>query len=268
MQKEIILIRSVNPIVFLSFFSKAGELPAAGLYSLSHFLMLLFSALGTTAALICTAKAAKAYSRRIVRILTLLLWILEIAKILFNLQTGQAQNPNSWIPLYYCSLVLYAGLLSSLCRGRLQHTGDVFLATGSIVGGTAFLIMPLTSLSLYPALHFISFHSFILHSLMVYMGLMLLISGSVRLTRHDIFYYAPLVLVMCAAALIANHFLDANLMFVSKNYPGTFIEILYHLFPGAWFPIVMSLGQATLPFYIVYGIFRLFEKKQATPHQL
>ena len=251
------------PIVFLSFFSKAGELPAAGLYSLSHLLLLLLSICGITAALICTVKTAKIHARRIVRIFTLVLWILEIAKILFNFQTGQAQNPNSWIPLYYCSLVLYAGLLSSLFRGKLQHTGDVFLATGSIVGGTAFLIMPLTSISVYPAFHFISFHSFILHSLMVYMGLMLLLSGSVRLTRRDIFYYAPLVLIMCAAALIANHFLDANLMFLSKNYPGTFIEILYRIFPGAWFPIIMSLGQAILPFYIVYGVLCLFQKRKA-----
>ena len=40
-------------------------------------------------------------------------------------------------------------------------------------------------------------------------------------------------------------------MFVSKNYPNTPVELVYNL-SGKLFPIVMILGQATIPFYLIY----------------
>ena len=49
-------------------------------------------------------------------------------------------------------------------------------------------------------------------------------------------------------------------MFISQNYPGTFIEIIYNL-SGKLFPIVMVALQATLPFYIVYGIYKKINDK-------
>ena len=240
----------------LSFFAAPGAAPAAGLYSPAHIIMLLIAACCVAAALYFTARIpadkASLIMRRIIRCLTAVLWVLEICKIVFNLMIGNADNPNSYIPLYFCSIVLYAGLMSSLGRGKLQRAGDVFLATGSVVGGLVFLIVPLTSLTVYPAIHFISFHSFILHSVMVYMGLALLITGSIRLGLRDIIGYAATVLTVCAAALVINLCCGSNLMFISQNYPSSPIELIYNLFPGVWFTAVMILGQCTLPFLAVY----------------
>ena len=42
-------------------------------------------------------------------------------------------------------------------------------------------------------------------------------------------------------------------MFISQNFPGMPIEILYNA-TGKYYTLVASLGQMTLPFYIVYGI--------------
>jgi len=48
-------------------------------------------------------------------------------------------------------------------------------------------------------------------------------------------------------------------MFISKDFPGTPIHIIYK-FTGPLFTFVMSVGQMTLPFYIVYGITKLINK--------
>ena len=39
-------------------------------------------------------------------------------------------------------------------------------------------------------------------------------------------------------------------MFISKNFPNTPIEIIYNC-TGDLFPVIMTLGQAILPFYII-----------------
>ena len=48
-------------------------------------------------------------------------------------------------------------------------------------------------------------------------------------------------------------------MFISQNFPGMPIEIIYYA-TGRFFTLVMSVGQMILPFYIIYGIIKLTEK--------
>ena len=69
-------------------------------------------------------------------------------------------------------MLIYAGLLSSFGKGKVRRIGDVFLATGSIVGGIVFVLFPTTSIPSYPIFHFISLHSFFFHGTMIYLGLL------------------------------------------------------------------------------------------------
>ena len=50
-------------------------------------------------------------------------------------------------------------------------------------------------------------------------------------------------------------------MFISQNFPGMPIEIIYNA-TGRFFTLVMSIAQMTLPFYIVYDVIKLVNKKQ------
>ena len=166
---------------------------------------------------------------------------------------------NKYVPLYFCSLMLYAGILSGFCRGKLKRTGDVFLATGGIVAGLVYLIIPITSLTLYPVIHFITIYSFILHGTMVYIGLLMLITCYIELEKKDIIYYSSMIVIISTLAYVVNMFCDSNLMFISKDYPGTFIEIIYK-YTGKLFTLFMVVSQATLPFYAVLGIYNIFNK--------
>lgn len=237
------------------FFAKPGLYEACGLFSIGHIFLLLLTILGIYLAL----KYIKLDEKRIlqtIRILTVVAWILEIIKIIFNFKIGNGHNLNTFVPLYFCSLLLYAGLMSGFGKGVIKHTGDVFLMTGGLVGGIIFLIMPTTSLPNYPMFHFLSIHSFLYHGLMIYISLIMYKTHYLVLDKKDIKYYANLVLVICIIAYIINTIYGSNLMFISQDFPGHPLSYLYHL-AGPLFTIIMIISQMTLPFYVVYGISKL-----------
>ena len=234
-------------------FSKPGEYEACGMFTEGHIKLLIITIIGIIVALKNTTNKTKEEVKRIIKKCTIVMCFLEIIAIIFKLLTGDPKNLNNYVPLYYCSLLLYAGLLSSFAKGELKRIGDVFLATGGIIGGIVFLIFPTTSLPAYPTLHFVSLHSFLFHGIMVYLGLLINITHYIELEGRDIKYYALLVGILCVLAYIVNRIYGSNLMFISQNFPGMPIEILYN-FAGKYYTLVASLGQMTLPFYIVYGI--------------
>jgi len=241
------------------FFSKAGVYEAAGLYSIGHFVLFIITIIGVIIALNLTKTKKHEEIRKIIQIIAIFLWVLEIIKILFNIAIGNERNPNTFIPLYYCSIILYATMFSGFSEGWLKHTGDVFIATGGIVGGIAFICCPTTSLPMYPAFHYISIQSFVFHGIMIYLGILLNVTEYIKLEKNDIKYYFSLVGIICVISLLYNNVADSNLMFVSKNYPGTPIEIIYNI-TGKTFTAWMIAIQCTIPFYIIMGIKELSNK--------
>ncbi len=248
------------------FFSAPYEYPPSGIYSVGHLILFALTVLGVTLALYASRRMSAPLVRRTVRVLTVLLWVMEIAKILFVLLGTGSRNPNDFVPLYYCSLSLYAGALSSCNCTRLRAVGDCFIATAGLVGGAVFLLFPTSTLPYYPVWHFLSLHSFFLHGCMVYLGLLLLLRGTYRPVWRDVRYPALLISVMCALALIFNTVYDritgtavANLMFLSKDTPGTPLAIVYRV-TGRFFTAFMWLVQAVCPFLLVCGGYMLVVK--------
>ena len=235
------------------FLAKPGEYEPCGMYTIGHLILLLITVIGILIALKFTKHNNKEQILKKIRIITIFLWVLEIIKIVFNLMVGNASNPNTYIPLYFCSMILYAGILSGFCKGKLKHVGDVFIATGAMIAGIIFLLSPNTSLTMYPIFHYISIQSFILHGAMVYLGILVNITKYIDVKGIDIIYYAGLMLIISVIAYVFNIIYDSNLMFISNNFPGTPIEILYNI-SGRLFTPIMIILQATGPFYVVYVI--------------
>ena len=104
-------------------------------------------------------------------------------------------------------------------------------------------------------------HSFLFHGTMIYLGLLIDITKYIELQASDIKYFATLVGIVCVLASFINKKFGSNLMFISQNFPGMPIEIIYNA-TGKFYTLVMSLAQMTLPFYVVYGIIKLVNKKQ------
>ena len=99
------------------FFSKPGEYEPCGMFSVGHFILLVLALSIVGIALSNTKNISKEKVKEIIKKSTIVLWILEIIKIIFNFAIGNWKNPNNYIPLYYCSIILYAGLLSGWGKG-------------------------------------------------------------------------------------------------------------------------------------------------------
>lgn len=229
------------------FFSKPGAYEAVGLFGWEHLLLFVLTITFVVIAVKKTKISNKEQITKIIRELTVLIWVLEIIKIIFNLLAGNAHNVNTYIPLYYCSLLLYAGLFSGFAKGKLNKMGDIFLAVGSLVAGICFLILPTTSLVSYPLWHFISIHSFFYHGVMIYLGIIVNKYNYVKVECKDIKYYMCLILIVCFFAYLVNSICDSNLMFISKDFAP--ISFLYNA-TGSLFTLVMIIIQATIPFYL------------------
>lgn len=239
-------------------FASPGEYEPCGLFTTDHFKLIIVTMLGIIIALNKTVHKTKEEVKEIIKKCTKLVWGLEVIIISFKLATGDIRNLNNYVPLYYCSLLLYAGGLSSFAKDKLKQVGDVFLATGGIVGGLVFIIMPTTSLPQYPMWHIVSLHSFLFHGIMVYLGILINLTGYIELKLSDIKYYASLVGIVCILAFIINNIFGSNLMFISQNFPGTPLETIYN-FTGKFYTLVVSIVQMVLPFYFIYGILKIKE---------
>lgn len=238
-------------------FTRPGEIQACGMFSLEHLILFSITILAIMVALHFTRNIKKCNIKKIIIYLTIILWILEIIKIVYNVKNNN--GPNSYIPLYYCSILLYAGIFSGYAKGYLKIIGDIFIATGGIIGGLVFLIFPSTSLVTYPMLHFISIHSFIFHGIMVYLGILVNITNYVVIKKQDIKYYASIILIISLIAYIINQKLGTNLMFISENFQNIIVGFIYKT-TGKFFTITMILLQAIIPFYIIYFIRKIYNK--------
>lgn len=233
-------------------FADVGKYNACGLFTIGHFILMLCSIIGIRFGLKFTYLKSKESVHKIIKNLAIVLLVLEILRIAYSLTQYDLIDVNRYLPLYYCSLLLFSLFLSGYAKGKLKRLGDVFIATGAIVGGSVFLILPTTSLPTYPAFHFVSIHSFLYHSVMIYIGILVNITNYVTITKKDIIYYASLVGLICLVALGVNSVFDSNLMFISENFPGTPIEYLYNFLNNKFlFSFIMILAQITLPFYII-----------------
>lgn len=238
-------------------FSNIGDYEPCGIFTTDHFILIGITIICIFIALKFTSNKSKEEVHSIIKYITIIMCILEVIKISFNLHQNSLRDVNTYMPLYYCSILLYAGLLSSFGKGAFKRAGDVCLATGSIVGGIVFIIYPSTSLPMYPAFHFLSIHSFFFHGTMIYLGILINKTRYIELEIQDVKYFASVIGIMSIVALIINKLFNGNLMFISNNFPGTPIEILYDLTNGGiMYTLIMVLAQMTLPFYITYGIIK------------
>ena len=240
------------------FFAKPGIYEPCGIYNYRHIILAVIILVWVAIAVKLTEVTKKEDVRKIIKNLTITVWCLEIIKIIFLFSIGQGKI-NKVVPLYYCSLLLYSGLLSSFGKGIAKKMGDIFLATGGIIGGIVFIIFPTTSLPEYPAFHFISVHSFFFHGTMIYLGLIINKFKYVEVKLEDIKYYSSLIFIICMAAYVVNKAFGSNLMFISQDFPGMPISSVYNS-TGIFFTPIMILLQMTLPFLMVYGIMRLYKQ--------
>ena len=98
-------------------FAEPGKYEACGLFTKGHLNLIIITVIFIIIALKNTANKNKETVKKIIKKCTIVMWILEFIIILFKLFNSDPRNVNNYIPLYYCSMLLYAGLFSSFGKG-------------------------------------------------------------------------------------------------------------------------------------------------------
>lgn len=106
------------------FLAKPGQYDACGIFTIQHFILVSITVIGIIIALKLTVN--KCDVKKVIKRCTIFIWIFEFVIIAFKISVAGIKNVNNYVPLYYCSILLYAGILSSFGNGRLKRIGDVF----------------------------------------------------------------------------------------------------------------------------------------------
>lgn len=237
-------------------FKEAGINPPAGMFSWGHLILLVFFGILAFYFL----KMSRAWSRkkteRFFKIFSLLLLALEIIKIIWNVATYGVTivSLNRFIPLYYCSIFLYAFMLLSWTRGRLARASLVWMTYGGLIAAVAFLAYPSSSLLEYPFYHFLSIHSIFFHMSLVVICLMILRANLYTPSRKDFLPFVYFSLMFMGPAYLFNKIVGTNLMFLTSPVaiaPFTWLNNR----SSALFEFVMFYAQLFLPFIFTHWIF-------------
>lgn len=235
-----------------------------GIFTPWHFFSIGFFIILSILAIYFSRNLSQKKAKTILFAIAVCVTAMEIIKIAIRIYKGQSGD--SWIPLYFCSLFIFAIWLSFSKNKFLQNLGYSFMAFGGILGSVAFTIFPSTSLLIFPIWHPASLHSFFYHWLMFYSGVLIMMKSLYKPEIKHSLYYFVFISIACIVAYIINSQLGTNMMFISNPFG---MEILDRLFETSklLYRFLAYLAQSVLIFWagysIVYlAIFKNIKKKE------
>ena len=127
-------------------------------------------------------KISKEKVLTIVRIVGIFITLLYIGKTtwesIYDIKLSGSFN-TGLLPFDTCSIVMLACLIAGFGKGKIKKMAECWLTTGSIVGGIATMLY-LNAFKYYPFFSFGAFYSMIWHFLMVFIGLLLIVTNYVE----------------------------------------------------------------------------------------
>ena len=202
---------------FLDFSMAPGSKRALGLFSPLHILW-LFAALAAWF-LICRRYKRSSPARRIRmrRTVAGAALAIDLLRALLLMLAGEYDIGR--LPLHLCALAIYISFLHALRGGEL--TGQ-FLYAFCMPGAVCALLFP--DWSAYPAFHFMSVSSFVLHILLVGYTLMLVAGGDLRPDTRRAPVCLGIMLLIAVPVYIFDRLAETNYMFLNWPSPGSPLE--------------------------------------------
>ena len=148
----------------------------------AQYLYLFISIILITILLILFRKSSKEKILKIIRIVGIFLILFYIGKTLwesyYDIKINGSFN-KYLLPFDTCSIIMIACLIAGFSKGKIKKYAECWICTGSIVGGLATMVH-LNAFYYYPFLSFGGFYSMIWHFLMVFLGLLLIVTNYVE----------------------------------------------------------------------------------------
>lgn len=206
-----------------NFFTHKDFLPPAEQLPGTMFTPLHFVFAAAVLAAVIVAAVVVAKRKDSIRSVFAAVWatmvVLEIAKILWESFSGK-QIGIEWtgiLPLYPCSLYMYAMPFAIWGRGNVQKAACGYVCTVGLLGACINFFYPMTVLPIYSCISFAGMHTFIFHGAMLFTCLTMLISGYHRYTNvkswQQMFLASIPALIQSVPANIVNYTVGADYMF-------------------------------------------------------
>ncbi len=244
-------------LVIRFFYDNYKESQIPGIFSWEHFLFIGIFILLVGAGLYLCRGITEKQMKKLLFWIAVAVSVAEAVKI--TLRVVKGWEADTWVPLYYCSLFLYA---SWMCRSRvewLSRMGYAYITMGGILAACLFTLYPSTSLALYPAWHPSSLHSLFYHAVMAFVGLLVLTKKFYVPRAKDAILYGAFILTACVFGYFINEWVGSNCMFLHDAFKLPLLgDLLIYSHP--LYILVVVLAQASGMFWANFGLYKLFAK--------
>lgn len=234
--------------------------PAEGYMSWQHLLFVsVLCFIMAVAAIVMGLRARKLDLKsrnRVLIVSAVLVDAIEIFKIvIFSLRGNDPFSIFYNLPLFLCSIQLITIPLAAFSGGRIKEASLDFIAIFGVMGAFLGTYLAGNNYAVYPVLSIDNVASGLTHCISGFVSLYIMIAGMVTLKKRSIPVTLGILFSFCAAAYVANIFLDCNYMFLSRG-DGTPYDIAFNLVGGN--PVLYPLFVIFLfviyifAFYFVY----------------
>ena len=249
-----------NSFLFSLLNKTAWRMDAPALFGGFHIAVSLLTAAAALAAALFLARRVKACSRpdrMITRILSAAGWvlvILEIYKQLFLYFIVNCGTYDWWFfPFQLCSVPMYLCILLPSVKGSLRDAFFTFMGGYTFISAAAALVYPEDILRPYAAL---TVHGFVWHGLLLFISLLILLTGSAGTGARSLLRAAVLFAFLCVIAVLINIAVEPlmqNNDAIPHGWAAMFYMNPYHISPQ---PLVDSIQKtAGIPAgLILYGM--------------
>ena len=175
----------------------------------------------------------------------------------------RANDPMLWLyelPLFLCSIPLIALPIAAFSNGRLKEASLDYIMIFGMLGAVLGTYGAGNLYGTYPVLCFDNVVSGITHCISGFSALYIGISRMAGMKKKNIPITFAILLSFCGGAMLANHLIDYNYMFLVRG-DGTPYEILYTLVGGnpVLYPVCVIL-LFLLYISLFYGVFFLIRR--------
>lgn len=182
--------------------------------------------------------------------------------------TKSSDDPTRWqtlLPLFLCSIQLFALPLAAFTKNRLKEASLDFVMIFGILGAVVGTYGAAQNYGVYPVLSLDNVSSGITHTISGFASLYIMISGMHSMKKRNITVTCLILVFFCALAYIVNILVDYNYMFL-MDHDGTPYQIIYDLVDGhkVAYPL-MVVGLFVIYIVVFYSVYYAVCKNHKKP---
>lgn len=243
-------------------FSPRDKATACGMWSTDYIIALIAVCVLIVTGLILSRKMSHKGVKIVIVCMAIFASVTEVMKMIFVGVTYGIKEVE-FVPMYFCSLFIYATILACTNVKILKTTGLSFLFFGGIIGAVAFFAYPSSCIPNYPIYHFMCLRTMLYHGSMIYTGILIVMRGYYVPNIKHFWNYFVALLIICLAAYTTNMITGSDFMYISKPLAFNISQVVFEAVPSLY-PFIIMILEIMIPFFasfLIYGAVKRIKQK-------